>query len=295
MTDAKLQGRQAARGPVLVTAPAGDAPPVPLVYDSPHSGRDYPEDFAPAVPLERLWGYEDRLVDDLVADAPALGIALVAACFPRAYVDPNRAEDDLDAEVLGAEHAPPGPASALAAKGIGLVFRTLPDGTAIYERPIGRAAVEARIARFWRPYHAALDGALEAAQRRHGAVWHVSWHSMRPVGDALSPDPGARRPDFVVSDLDGRAADGAFTAAAVEELERLGRSVAVNRPFKGGYITRRHGRPEAGRHSIQIEINRGLYIDLDSLEPLPAMAGLREELAAFSAALAARVRGFSGS
>jgi N-formylglutamate deformylase len=274
---------------VAIIGPEGERAPV--VYSSPHSGRHYPSDFEPAVPVSDLIGYEDRLVDDLVADAPRLGIALVAALFPRAYVDPNRAPDDLDRHVVDESWQDPIAPTAYSERGIGLVFRKLPSGKAIYDRPLGHAALARRIDHYWRPFHRALDDALDAAVTRFGRVWHLDWHSMRPEGDADAPDPGALRPDFVVSDRDGTSAAPKVTACVVRLLTAAGHSVAVNEPFKGGFITERYGRPEAGRHTVQVEINRGLYLDMATLEPSRGFASLRATLAAVSRDLAAAARG----
>ncbi len=275
--------------PLRLTEPARGSR-LPLVFDSPHSGRDYPAAYAPLVPIAELYGYEDRLVDDLLTDAPAYGVPLLAAGFPRSFVDPNRADDDLDQLVTGESWAGPARPSVYSQRGQGLIFRVGLDGRPLYAGPLALEEVEARIALYWRPYHDALEKLLSAAQTRWGAVWHINWHSMRPVGDALAPDPGAARPAFVIGDLDGRSAEPAFSDAAEQSLRELGYHVARNRPFKGGYITERHGRPEQGRHSIQIEINRGLYLDAGLLEPGRGMARLRADLAHFTAVMAAFVR-----
>lgn len=270
----------------MVVAPTSGKQ-LPAVYDSPHSGRSYPADFIPAVPIDQLRGYEDRLVDDLVRDAPRHGILLIAATFPRAYIDPNRAIDDLDPQVVGddwAETLNPTPYSEL---GLGLVFRTGLDEKPIYERPLGRESVMQRIEGYWRPYHDALESALRDAQERWGSVWHIAWHSMRPVGDSQSIDPGEERPDFVISDRDGTSAEPAFTDFAAETLRALGYSVAINHPFKGGYITQAHGLPNEGRHSLQIEMNRSLYLDLETLELTSGAAALRRDLDRFSRRFAA--------
>lgn len=273
--------------PVRTFGAKGDTAPV--VFDSPHSGRTYPSDFRPQIPVEGLFGYEDRLVDTLVADAPARGITLVAAQFPRAYIDPNRAEDDLELEITGPQW--PGATNPLyAAKGIGLIFRTSLAGTPIYERALGHTEINDRIARFWRPYHHALETALRDAQRQWGSVWHASWHSMRPVGDALSSDPGELRPDFVLSDRDGTSTEPGFMELVDTELRRLGYSTARNWPFKGGYITALHGRPSEGRHSLQVEINRALYLDPETLEVTGNAGRLRQDLAGVAAAIALYAR-----
>ena len=281
MTDTEPMSIRADETAVLVKAPA-EGEELPAVYDSPHSGRTYPTDFIPAGPVDLLRGYEDRLVDHLIGEAPDYGILLLAANFPRAYIDPNRAIDDLDPKVVGDDWTDALNPTAYSKLGLGLVFRTGLDNKPIYERPLGRAAVMERIERYWRPYHEALESALEQAQQRWGAVWHIAWHSMRPLGDAQSVDPGEERPDFVVSDRDGTSAAPAFTEFAAETLRALGYSVAVNHPFKGGYITQLHGRPGEGRHSLQIEMNRGLYLDLETLDLTPGAAALRRDLGHFS-------------
>lgn len=242
------------------------------------------------MPVESLYGYEDRLVDELLAGAPGAGITLISAGFPRAYVDPNRAEGDFDRTLVGEGWTRPLEPSAYAERGLGLFFATGLDGAPLYDAPLGPEAAAARIDLYWRPYHDALEEELAAAQRRWGAVWHVDWHSMRPVGDDLAPDPGARRPDFVVGDLDGSSAEPAFTDHVVSSLRGLGYEVAVNAPFKGGYITELHGRPGEGRHSIQIEINRGLYLDMETLQPSLGWDALRRDLDALAGSAAAFVR-----
>ena len=266
----------------LITA---EGEPAAVVFDSPHSGRAYPRDFKPQIPVEDLYGYEDRFVDTLIERAPAHGIALLTAQFPRAYIDPNRAEDDLEPEITGPAWTK-ATNPLYAAKGIGLIFRTSLADTPIYERPLDHADIERRIDRFWRPYHRALEAALLEAQQRWGAVWHVSWHSMRPIGDALSSDPGEVRPDFVLSDRDGTSADPGFIELVDTELKRLGYGTARNWPFKGGYITELHGRPHAGRHSLQVEINRALYLDLETLEVIAEADRLRRALSGLSASIA---------
>jgi N-formylglutamate deformylase len=279
------------KDPVHVTLPTG--PAVPLVFDSPHSGQAFPEGFAPAVAVERMRGFEDRLVDELIAGAPARGIPLVAARFSRAFVDPNRAGDDLEDAIVEGWAAPRRP-TPFAERGVGLIFRVLPDGTPVYRAPLRPEEIEARIAECWAPYHAALDTVLDRIQARWGRAWHVNWHSMNPVGDALAPDPGAVRPDFVVSDRDGTTASPAFRDAVVEALAAESASVAVNAPFKGGFIIARHGRPAQGRESLQVEINRGLYLDAALRDPGPGFAALRDALDGAAARIAAFAHAASG-
>jgi N-formylglutamate deformylase len=259
--------------------------PVALVFDSPHSGRHHPEDFRPAVGPFLLRGSEDGLVDDLFADAPHHGATLVRALFARAYVDPNRAPDDLDPLLLPDEWSREIAPTVHSRRGVGLVFRLVGDAIPIYDRVLSVEELDRRIEAYWRPYHDALDGALDGLQRTFGTVWHVNCHSMQSVGNALSPDPGSRRPDFVLGDLDGRSCAPEFTDFVASALRDLGYSVGINDPYRGAFIVERHGRPDEGRHSLQIEINRGLYMDQTSLERHEGFDALREDLGRFALGL----------
>ncbi|MCT7376292.1 N-formylglutamate amidohydrolase [Chelativorans salis] len=256
--------------------PAGSSTPV--VFDSPHSGAVYPPDFRPAVPLHLLQGGEDRFVDELVADAPRHGAVLVIARFARTYIDPNRTLVDLDEELL--EEPWPGPVSPSdhTKRGVGLIFREIGDKVPIYDRLLSIAEVQRRIDLCWRPYHEVLDAALDEAHRCWGAAWHVNCHSMTGFGNALSPDPGRARPAFVLGDRDGTSCAPEFTAFVASVLEEMDYSVAINDPYEGAELVWRHGRPTEGRHSLQIEINRDLYMDPSTLEKNDGFPALRASL-----------------
>ena len=264
-----------------------EGPPAPLVFDSPHSGTCYPADFRPAVPLRILEGGEDRFVDRLIADAPAHGIAVLAARCARTYVDANRAPDDLDPLLVGDQLPRRAHPTSKAAAGLGVVFRLIGPGIPIYDRTLTPAEIQARVDRYWWPYHRALDRLLEERVAAEGAVWHVNWHSMQSVGSTLSPDEGSRRPDFALGDLDGRACEPAFTAHAKACLEAFGYAVRVNDPYAGAEILHRYGRPDRGRHSLQIEINRALYMNEQTLEAHAGLEPLRVNLGRLALALAA--------
>lgn len=267
---------------------APDGREAPLLIDSPHSGRDYPDDFATVVPRQVLRGAEDWMVDDLFAEAPLEGATLLAARFPRAYIDPNRRLDDVDPALLeGAWPEPlnPGPKSAL---GIGLFRHRTNDGGPLLPGPLPVAALGARIERCWKPYRRALHETLDALHARHGAVWHIDVHSMKSVGTAITPDgPGAERPDMVIGDLDGRSCAPAFTAFVAGRLAALGYSVAVNRPYKGAEIIRTHGRPAENRHSLQIEMKRSLYMDEATITANEGYGKLKADLRLLVADVAA--------
>ena len=267
-------------------APVGTQ--APLLIDSPHSGRAYPEDFETVVPDMVLRGAEDWMVDDLVSEAPLEGATLLAARFPRAYIDPNRRLDDVDPALLeGNWPTPlnPGPKSAL---GIGLFRHKTNDGGPLLARPLSVAGLESRIARCWRPYREKLAEVLDDIHARHGAVWHINMHSMKSVGTAITPDgPGAERPDMVIGDLEGKSCDPAFTALVTERLRSFGYSVAVNEPYKGAEIIRLHGRPAENRHSLQIEMKRRLYMDEATITANDGYAKLKADLRRLIAEVAA--------
>jgi len=275
---------------VIVHEPEGDG--APLVLDSPHSGTDYPADFAYRCPLAMLRSAEDLYVDELWGDAPGLGAALVAARFPRSYIDANRALDDIDQALLDAPWPGPVAAGDKTSRGIGLVWRLVKAEQPIYDRLLSVAELERRIDRCWQPYHAALDRMLDQAQARHGKVWHINCHSMQAKGTRLSIDgPGTPRADFVLGDRDGTTCDPAFTAFVAERVTAMGYGVKVNDPYKGVEIVRRHGRPGEGRHSLQIELNRALYMNEETFEKTANFDRLRADLAT----LAGDIIGFARS
>ncbi len=187
--------------------------PIPLVLDSPHSGETYPEDFDHAPPRSLVRQAEDTHVARLWSHAPAHGATLIEALFPRAYIDANRSLDDVDPELLADAWDEPIAVSAKTALGIGLVWRLARGGVPMYARRLRSDEVRSRIERCWRPYHAAVETALDERHREFGAVWHVNCHSMLAVGDELSVDPGRERADFVLGDRDGTHLRSAIYAA----------------------------------------------------------------------------------
>lgn len=238
----------------------------PLVLDSPHSGTDYPEDFAPACPLPLLRSAEDTHVEKLYAFAPALGAAWVEAHFPRSYLDANRDTTEIDTTLLDAPWPDPvatDPAVLSKVRlGKGLIWRCTDDGVPIYNRKLSVAEVRARIDRCWRPYHTAVGRAIDAAHARHGYSIHLNCHSMPAVASTHATDfPGLVHADFVIGNRDESTSSGALALLICEHLRAAGYRVEYNHPYKGVELVRRYGRPAEHRHSIQLEINRKLYMD----------------------------------
>lgn len=276
--------------PQAVSVRRPDGEELPLLYDSPHSGRVYPEDFLPAAEMRLLLGGEDRFVDDLVIDAPSHGATLIKALFARTYIDPNRTPDDLDPHLLPEDWAEETAPSVNSQRGVGLIFRLIGDAVPIYDRLLSADEIRHRIDAYWRPYHAALEDEMARLTERFGEVLHVNWHSMQPVGNALAPDPGQKRPDFVLGDLDGTSCDPALTRFVADHLSALGYSVGLNDPYKGALIVERYGKPEEGRHTLQIEINRALYMDHGTLDRTGGFAELKDDLSTFTDELAGFAR-----
>ncbi|TMH55208.1 MAG: N-formylglutamate amidohydrolase [Betaproteobacteria bacterium] len=265
-------------------------PALPLVLDSPHSGTHYPADFDHLPPRAVVRQAEDTYVETLYAAAPGLGATLIEALFPRAYIDPNRHIADMDPALL--EEPWPGPIaqSHKTDLGIGLIWRLGHGGVPMYARPLSLADVERRIALCYEPYHAAVAAALDERHRRFGAVWHVNCHSMPAVGDVMSDDPGRLRADFVLGDRDATTCEPEFIAFVAATLSGMDYSVAINDPFKGVELVRKHGRPAERRHSLQIEINRRLYMGETTLAKTAGFAALQADLTRLIEALADYVR-----
>lgn len=273
--------------PVRVERPQGDA--LPIVIDSPHSGRRYPADFGYAAPFERLRQGEDLYIDELYANAPRFGATLIAAQFPRAYIDPNRLLTDVDEALLDAPwpgEVRPGPKTAL---GIGLVWRLLGE-LPIYDRRLSVPELQGRIERCWRPYHDAVDAAVEAAHARFGGVWHLNVHSMPDDSYERLKLPVKPLADFVLGDLDGRTCGPELVALVEVVLRDHGYSVARNDPFKGVGLIERHGRPAENRHSLQIEVKRSCYADVQAHAPNEGFGRVQRAVDAMVQALAAHVR-----
>jgi N-formylglutamate deformylase len=262
---------------------------IPLVLDSPHSGEDYPDDFDHLPSRLEVRRAEDTHVARLWRAATAHGATLIEARFPRSYIDPNRGLADIDPELLADAWPEPLTPTRKTRQGIGLVWRIARGGAPLYDRKLTSAEIRRRIDQFWRPYHAELDAAIDSCHREFGAVWHVNCHSMPAVGDALSDDPGRERADFVLGDRDGTTCDPAFTELVANAARGFGYSVAINDPYKGVEILRKHGRPGENRHSLQIELKRTLYMDEESLAPNTGYERLRADLARLTALVAAFV------
>lgn len=233
-----------------------------VVIDAPHCGSHYPPDFDFACDFRALRKAEDTHCDSLWNFAPGLGAAFVTADFARTYMNLNA---DLAAvTALLRDGAWPHELQD-DEEGV-LVARRLDDGTSIYARELTVHEVQARLGRCWLPYHTSLASAVEAAYRRHGHVLHLNCYSMPSLGPKRTDGTRAVNPDMLLCDGDGQTADTGITQAIAGFLEDKGYMVGLNSPCKSLQLIRRHGGPRDGRHSLQVLVNKRLYMDEDSLD-----------------------------
>ncbi len=245
---------------------------VPFVFASPHSGRLYPGGFVESSSLgpTHLRRSEDAFVDELFAASEQCGAPLLAALFPRAYLDANRGPDELDPAMFAGPlpRAPDRPGARVQA-GLGVIPRIVRDGMEIYRDRLPAWEADRRIQHFHRPYHAALARLVEETRTRFGQVVLIDCHSMPSAAAA---------PDIVLGDRCGVSAAPFLTAAAERAFARQGFSVVRNVPYSGGYTTQLYGRPATGVHALQIEVNRGLYLDEEQIARGPHFCETRRRI-----------------
>src|SRR3982750_2991707 len=257
-------------GPFRLERPARQA--VPFVFASPHSGRSHPDSLLARTRLDAttLRRSEDAFVDELFAGAVGLGAPLLAAEFPRAFLDVNRSSAELDIGMFdGALDVPVDIPSPRVTAGLGVIPRIVRDGAEIYRGKLDRREADSRLTALYKPYHQALAALMEETRARFGVAVLIDCHSMP---SALSV------PDIVLGDRYGASASPQLTARAEAAFVREGFSVARNTPYAGGYTTTLHGRVAAGCHALQIEINRALYLDEDRIAKKAAFETVRTRL-----------------
>jgi N-formylglutamate amidohydrolase len=270
----------------------GPARPVsPVILSIPHAGRDYRPTLlrAARLPQAALETLEDRLVDRLVWRATANGATAFVARAPRAEIDLNRDEREIDPSLV----APPLPAGGLVQSartrgGIGLVPSRITGLGPIWRERISRGELDRRIETIHRPYHAALEAALASARTRFGAAILLDCHSMPPRPRA---EGGGSAATVIFGDRHGTTTTPDLLDAAVAAARALGYRTACNAPYAGGYVVARHGRPQHGVHALQIELDRSLYLDRDLRAPGPGFEGACRLIAAVAHALEEQLLG----
>jgi N-formylglutamate amidohydrolase len=258
---------------------------IPAVVGVPHAGRQYPRAFVEQSRLSALAlrRSEDAFVDLLVSEVPQLGVPLLLAQFPRAYLDVNREPYELDPRMF--EGRLPNFAntrSMRVAAGLGTIPRIVGDGHDIYAKRLPVADATRRIETLYKPYHDGVRTLLAQTRRNFGMCVLIDMHSMPSTG--LERDSGAR-PDVILGDRFGTSAHADVVDAAEATLRRAGFSVSRNRPYAGGYITEHYGQPRSQVHALQIELNRGLYMNEATIEPIESFADVKVALTQSLAAM----------
>jgi N-formylglutamate amidohydrolase len=281
-------------GPLTVAEPievlANGGQGVPLVLASPHSGADYPVDFLAASRLDALTlrRSEDSFVDEIFGAAPALGAPLLRARFPRAYIDVNREPFELDPTMF--EDLLPNFVNSHSPRvrvGFGTIARVVASGEEIYARKLKFSDAAQRIETLYRPYHRMLKQLLDATQERYGFSILLDCHSMPSASCDRDRRDRSPRADMVLGDCHGTSCHPVITEAAHNVLNAKGYSTALNTPYAGGFTTAHYGRPAAGNHCLQIEINRALYMDEQTFERKPFLARLGDDMRDLTEALSA--------
>lgn len=246
----------------FVSGPRGA--PAPIVLASPHSGRAYPPGFvaAAALDLMGLRRAEDAYVDELLQPAAAAGVPLLCARWARAFVDLNRDPQEIDLSLLS-DPAAAGPVKSTerVRSGLGVLPRLTGPGLHIYRGRMTAAAALQRIAAVHAPYHQRLGTLLDEAAGCHGYALLIDGHSMPPL-----TLPARQRPEIVIGDAGGTSAPESVVRWTEAYFRRAGLRVARNAPYAGGYTTRFHADPQRGRFAMQIEIDRSLYMNPETLE-----------------------------
>ena len=261
-----------------------------VIFASPHSGRDYPWSFLRRTELDQhsIRTSEDAFVDELFEAAPGHGAPLLLAGAPRAFVDLNRAPEELDPALIeGIRRSPHNPRVA---SGLGVVPRVVAGGRAIYRGKIPLQEAQDRITRYWRPYHQVLQELIDETHDQFGRAILIDCHSMPHEALDTIARQGGRRPDVVLGDRFGAAASAGVVERIEAALRAAGLHVQRNTPFAGAYTTQHYGRPSRRQHCVQIEIDRSLYMNEQLIRPngnfsafKALLSGVVAELAAFGA------------
>jgi len=258
----------------LVSEPR--AAETPVVVEVPHAGTSVPPEFAGELlaPARAIARDADLFVDEVYEGACDEGATLIVSRVSRYVVDLNRAETDVDAEtVIGAPAAPRAPR--------GVVWRLTTDNERSLAGPLTRAQLDARLDRIWRPYHAALAGAIRSKLERFGVCVLLAGHSMPSVGRSGHGDTNVQRADVVPGTQGRTTAQGSLIDVVERHARDAGLSVRHDEPYRGGFTTRHWGRPSQGIHAIQVEIARRLYMDEAALvrgQAFPAVQKFARQL-----------------
>src|SRR5688572_26149384 len=256
--------------------PLGEA--VPLVIDVSRSGREYPKEYRSPLPFTTVHDNVSMYVEDLWAGAPAAGATLLYCCFPNTWIDVNRSELDMDPAIVDGPWPVKLEPTARTLEGLGLIKSKSRYGEPFQERKLTVAEIQERLERYYRPYHAQLQRIVNDLYGRFRVLRQISCHCMSAVGAPTHPDAGKPRADFCVSDLKGRTASKESMELVVETLRGYGYSVSINAPYIGNELIARHGNPAHSIDSIQVEINKKLFMDTKTFRKTPGFDKVKADL-----------------
>lgn len=254
----------------------------PVIYASPHSGNQYPDDFVKNALLDpvALRRSEDAFVHEIYEACIDFGSPMLRANFPRAYVDANREPYELDPNMFQ-DRLPSyvNTDSQRALAGLGTIAKVVTNGAHIYKEKLQFSAVRERIETLYHPYHAALRQLIEETRGQYGACLLIDCHSMPSIGGPMDNDDGNSRTDIILGDRFGTSCSEWISDFAQEILENQGFVVKRNRPYAGGYTTYHYGMPDQRVHTLQIELNRELYMDEENITRLPELEVIKKKFA----------------
>ena len=251
---------------------------VPLLVDVSRSGREYPKEYRSPLPFTTVHDNVSMYVEDLWAGAPAVGATLLYCAFPNTWIDVNRNELDMDPAVVDGEWPVALKPTARTLEGLGLIKTKARYGEPFQQRKLTVAEIEERLDRYYRPYHAELKRIADALYARFGVLRQISCHCMSAVGAPTHPDAGKPRADFCVSDIRGTTASKTAIELVVETLRSYGYSVSVNDPYIGNELIKRIGDPARGIDSIQVEINKKLFMDTKTFRSTEGLPKVKADL-----------------
>lgn len=265
-------------GVLLRTDPAGS--PAPIVFDVPRSGTWYPCDFRPAASFQEVHRSVSMYLHELYSVVPAAGATLLYALFPNAYIDANRHETDIDPELIADEWTGPGKLNPTVKSqlGIGLIHSAASNGP-LYDGKLTAADVRNRIENYFLPYHDQLADIIAKQREYSPTSYHISCHSMASIGGRSTLDAGSPRSDIDIGDLNGKSCSPELSKLVEETFKAHGYRVTSNFHYAGAECVRRHSAPEKGRHSLQIEVNRKLYMDEEKLTRNESFSDLQKAIA----------------
>ncbi len=266
-----------------------NVPPVPVMVDVSRSGREYPEEMRSMVPFTVLHDNVSMYVDDLWGAAPDYGATMLYASFPSFWIDANRNELDIDADLIEGEWPVP-LQPTVSKRGLGLLKSKSRYGEPVHERKLTVAEVMARIENYHRPYYAELKQNLDRMRSAWGFVYQLSCHCMSAVGAPTHPDAGQPRTDFCLGNVNGTTSSAEFIEFVKAKIESLGYSCKLNFPYTGGELNARFGDTSGKSESIMVEINKKLFMDTATFRRKPEFAKVKADVTKVLAAVVDRAR-----